>query len=221
MRTLVVVPAYNEAAVIAKTLRGLLDAVDADVLVVDDGSWDNTAGIASTFRRVRVARHMLNMGLGASLETGLEAARRGGYDRLVTFDADGQHNPEDVLRLIDALGGCDLAIGVRRVYFERMPPVKRFGNFMLNMLTWLIFGVRCGDSQSGLRAFNRKALESVRVRASRYEVSSEILYEASRNRLRVGEVPVEVIYTEHSIRRGTSVVDGFKILWRMILHRRI
>jgi len=219
MKTLIVLPAYNESKVLAETLKKLRASTDASVLVVDDGSTDRTGEIALK-SGARVARHVVNLGLGAAIETGLEIARREGYDTLVTFDADGQHNPADIEKLTKAISGSDVAIGVRKVHSERMPLIKRIGNQTLNLLTGLVFGVYSTDSQSGLRAFNRKAIKSVRLKANRYEVSSEILYEAKVNGLRIKEVPVETIYTEHSISRGTGVLDGFKILWRMILHSR-
>ncbi len=218
-RTLVVLPAYNEADVISRTVSGLKSAVDADILVVDDGSGDGT-GDAALAAGARVVRHQVNLGLGAALETGFEAARRGGYERLVTFDSDGQHNPEDALKLLGELDSCDIVVGVRKVMFDRMPLTKRVGNAVLNLLTTFIFGVSSSDSQSGLRALNRKAFQAIRLRARGYECSSEILYEASRAGLIIREVPVEVIYTEHSMRKGTGVSDGLRIFWRMMLHER-
>lgn len=219
MKTLVVLPSYNEAKVLAQTLSELSATTDADLLVVDDGSSDETCAIAAK-ARVRCVRHIVNLGLGAALETGFEAGRRGGYDVLVTFDADGQHNPMEVKKLIDALSDADVAIGVRSIGADQMPFVKKVGNSLLNILTSIVFGVSSSDSQSGLRAFNRKAIEAIKVVANRYEVSSEILFEAKRNGLRMVEVPVEAIYTDHSMSNGTGVMDGFKILWRMIIHER-
>ncbi|MFH1055888.1 MAG: glycosyltransferase family 2 protein [Candidatus Altiarchaeota archaeon] len=218
MRTLIVMPAYNESLVLAETLKGLQACTEATILVVDDGSSDRTSKIAARCH-VRVVRHMINLGLGAAIGTGVEVARREGFNRLVTFDADGQHNPEDVKKLLKALDSSDVAVGVREVHTDRMPLVKKIGNYALNILTLALFGVYSRDSQSGLRAFNRKAIESMKLRASRYEVSSEILYEAKRSGLRLSEVPVEVIYTKHSKSRGTGVLDGFKIVWHMVLHR--
>jgi len=219
MKTLIVLPAYNEAPVLGRTLVLLRESTDADILVVDDGSVDATGRIARRMR-VGVVRHVVNMGLGAAIKTGFEAAKRGGYDVMVTFDADGQHDPGDIKVLLKALRGADVVIGARTRGIENMPFLKRVGNFALNMLTGLFFGIFSSDSQSGLRAFNRIAIESISIRASKYEVSSEILYEARRNGLRLREVPVEVIYSEHSKARGTKVSDGFKIFWRMILHQR-
>jgi UDP-N-acetylglucosamine---dolichyl-phosphate N-acetylglucosaminyltransferase len=219
LKVLIVIPAYDEARILEKTVGEVRDLGVGDVLVVDDGSGDGTCDVA---RRLGVmcVRHEINLGLGAALETGFEVARRRGYDALVTFDADGQHNPQDVKKLLGRLGEADLIVGVRRIHFENMPPVKKLGNTLLNLLTFIFFGVYSSDSQSGLRVLSRRAFEGVRIRARRYEVSSEILYEAGRCGLRILEVPVEVIYTDYSIERGTGVSDGLGIFWRMLLHRR-
>jgi polyprenyl-phospho-N-acetylgalactosaminyl synthase len=219
MKTLVVIPAYNEAQVIGKTIKGLLDCISAGVLVVDDGSVDATSK-AAVEAGASVVRHPVNLGLGASLETGFEYARRFGFDSVVSFDADGQHSPPDVGRLLDALGDSDLVVGVRAIDFSRMPHIKRLGNAALNLFTKAIFGVSSRDSQSGLRALNRRALNAINLRSLRYAVSSEILYEAYKAGLRVSEVEVHTIYTSYSLRRGTGVFDGLNIVWRMIIHRR-
>ncbi|MFH1403785.1 MAG: glycosyltransferase family 2 protein [Candidatus Altiarchaeota archaeon] len=216
-RVLLVVPAFNEASSIAGVLDSL-SMLPYDVLIVDDGSLDDTVRLARD-AGFRLVRHSLNMGYGAAVSTGFEVARREGYDVVVTFDADGQHNPGEVVKLVDALSDADVVIGVRKINLARMPLVKRVGNGLLNVLTFLLFGVWSSDSQSGLRAFNRRAVDSIRVKSNRYEVSSEILLEVRRKGLVMREVPVEVIYTSHSISKGTNVYDGFRILWRMLLHR--
>ncbi|MFC2162284.1 glycosyltransferase family 2 protein [Candidatus Altiarchaeota archaeon] len=216
-KTLIMIPAYNESSTIGRVLDDLANQ-PYTLLVVDDGSVDETTRKARE-KGVRVVRHAINMGLGAAIATGLEVARREGFQVAITFDADGQHNPADIAKLLTELDSYDLVIGSRSICKKRMPFVKKVGNFMLNMMTLVFFGVRCTDSQSGLRAFNRKAIESIRVVSNRYEVSSEILYEARKKGLRIGEVPVEVIYTDYSVGKGTSLADGFKILWRIILHK--
>ncbi len=216
-KILVVVPAYNEAPSIGRVLDDL-SRKPYTILVIDDGSVDETERTVQE-KGIRVIRHVVNVGLGAAIATGFEVARREDFDILITFDADGQHNPDDIDRLTKVLDDSDVVIGVRSVYKERMPYNKQIGNWFLNLLTYFIFGVMSKDSQSGLRAFNKKAINVINVKSNRYEVSSELLYEARQNDLTISEVPVEVIYTKHSIRNGTNIFDGFKILWRMLLHK--
>lgn len=211
----IVMPAYNEG----RTIGGVLDALRREgyskVIVVDDGSRDRTAEIARS-KGVRVVSHPRNMGLGASLRTGLEAARELGAEQAVTFDADGQHDPKAVRKLLEALDGADFAIGVRQ--HIDIPLHKRVGNFGLNFITYLFSGVFT-DSQSGSRAFNRRALEKVRIKSDRYEVSSEIIIQAKRHGLRLKEVPVKCFYTSYSKARGTTIASGLKIFWGLILQR--
>lgn len=224
MRALVVVPAHNEGKVLGGVLDGLRSLGVGGILVVDDGSSDDTFDVAVS-KGVRCIRHFINLGLGASLATGFEVARREGFDVVVTFDADGQHNPPDVLKLVERLGrgDVDVVIGNRCIVNgnsgvgscgssrKPKPLSKGFGNWCLNVINFVFFGVQYCDSQSGLRAFNRRAVELIKVRSNKYAVSSEILLEVKENNLRLAEVPVEVIYTKHSIAKGTKIKHGFEI----------
>ena len=200
-------PAYNEERTIGNVLDALKREGYSKVIVVDDGSEDQTAEIARQKGAV-VINHPKNMGLGAALRTGLRVAREQGADRAVTFDADGQHDPKAVRRLLEALDGGDLTIGVRQHF--GIPLHKRVGNFGLNFITYLFSGMFT-DSQSGSRAFNRKALEKIKIRSNRYEVSSEIIVQAVKRGLKVGEAPVKCFYTRYTKARGTTIVSGFKI----------
>jgi len=208
-------PAHNEERSIGRVLDALKREGYSKVIVVDDGSEDQTAEIARQKGAV-VINHPKNMGLGAALRTGLKAARERDADRAVTFDADGQHDPKAVRKLLEALNGVDLAIGVRQ--HLGIPFHKRVGNFGLNFITYLFSGVFT-DSQSGSRAFNRRALEKVRIKSDRYEVSSEIIIQAKRHGLRLKEVPVKCFYTSYSKARGTTIASGLKIFWGLILQR--
>jgi glycosyltransferase involved in cell wall biosynthesis len=212
MNVWIVMPAHNEE----RTIGGVLDSLRREgwtnVIVVDDGSTDRTAEIARSKGAV-VISHPKNMGLGAALRTGLEVARERGADRAVTFDADGQHDPKAVRALVEALDGADVVIGVRQHLGISLH--KRLGNFGLNFITYLFSGVLT-DSQSGSRAFNRRALEVIRIRSDRYEVSSEIIIRARRRGLRLKEVPVRCFHTPYSKARGTTIASGVRILWGLI-----
>jgi glycosyltransferase involved in cell wall biosynthesis len=215
MEVWIVIPAHNEERTIGDVLDALKQEGYSNIIVVDDGSRDRTAEIARS-KGALVVGHPKNMGLGAALRTGLKVAREKGADRAVTFDADGQHDPKAVRRLLEALDGGDLAIGVRQ--HLGIPLHKRVGNFGLNFVTYLFSGIFT-DSQSGSRAFNRRALEAINIRSDRYEVSSEIIVQAKKHGLRLKEVPVKCFYTEYSKARGTTIASGFKIFLGLLKQR--
>ncbi len=207
MKCWIVMPAHNEERAIGAVLDDLRREGWKDVIVVDDGSRDRTAEVAAKNGAV-VIRHPKNLGLGAALRTGLKEALRRGGDCAVTFDSDGQHDPKAVRGIVNSLDGADLVIGARK--FKNIPIHKRVGNFGLNLITRLMGGPLV-DSQSGMRAFNRRALETVEIRSDRYEVSSEIVIDGKRKGLRIKEVPVACYFTAYSKARGTTIMSGFRI----------
>jgi len=211
MKCWIVIPAYNEE----RSIGGVIDALKKegwrDIILVNDGSRDRTAEIAQKMGAV-VLSHPKNMGLGAALRTGLRAALERGADCAVTFDADGQHDPKAVRKMVDSLDGADFVVGVR--HFVDIPFHKRVGNFLLNFITRM-FGGNLTDSQSGMRAFNRRALEVIKIKSDRYEVSSELVIQAKRKGLRLKEVPVRCFFTPYSKARGTTIASGIRIFIRL------
>ena len=222
-----IIPAFNEARVIRDTLRNLpprVAGIDSmTVVVVDDGSSDATAEevLASGDGRVVLLRHAINRGLGGALGTGLAYARQHGADYVVTYDADGQHAPEDIGNVVAPLvaGEADAVIGSRLLQPKGMPWYRVVGNWGLNLITFFIFGMWTTDSQSGLRGFAHAALQRIDIRMDRMEVSSEFIKEIRRNRLRYREVPIQAIYSDYSLAKGQRNVNGFNILIRLVLHR--
>lgn len=207
MKCLIVMPAHNEERAISDVIDDLRGEGWNDIIVVDDGSRDRTAEIAEKKGAV-VIKHPRNMGLGAALRTGLKEALKRGGDCAVTFDSDGQHDPKAVKMIVDSIDGADLVIGSRK--FINIPLNKRVGNFGLNLITRLLGGPLV-DSQSGMRAFSRRALETVEIKSNRYEVSSEIVIDGKRKGLRIKEVPVKCFFTAYSKARGTTIISGFRI----------
>ncbi|WP_456418648.1 glycosyltransferase family 2 protein [Methanocaldococcus infernus] len=220
----IVIPAYNEEKMIQKTIKGLKKEGYKNIVVVDDGSQDNTFEKAKE-EDVIVCRHIVNRGLGGALGTGIKCSLQYKPEVIVTFDADGQHDPKDVEKVVKPiLEGYDFVIGSRlldKEELKNMPLVKRIGNFGLNFITFLLGGYLVTDSQSGLRAFNYKAAEKVveELKSDRYEVSSEFLVIAKRNKFKIKEVPIKTIYTDYSMKKGTNVVTGFKILLKLLLQK--
>jgi len=212
MKVWIVMPAYNEERSIGGALDALRKEGWRDIIVVDDGSRDRTTEIARK-KGVVVLSHPRNMGLGAAIRTGLKAALERGADCAVTFDADGQHDPKAVREMVDFLDGADFVIGAR--YFINIPLNKRVGNFGLNFITRMLGGVLT-DSQSGMRALNRRALENIRIRSNRYEISSELVLRANQTGLRMKEIPVRCFFTPYSKARGTTIASGARIFLNML-----
>jgi glycosyltransferase involved in cell wall biosynthesis len=218
MRTIAVIPAYNEETTLADVLKKARDFVD-EIIVVDDGSSDATASIAAR-GGATVARHAINRGLGAAIGTGFAAAYKRGADVIITLDADGQHNPEEIPMFIEEIEqGADAVIGSRMLIGEGMPWHRKIAQHIGNLATFVLFGARVSDSQSGYRAFTREAIEQMDIKTNHMEVSSELIAEIAHNDLALSEVPIEVIYTEYSLSKGQNVFLGIKTLIKLVIRR--
>ena len=184
-RLAIVIPAYNEERTIIEVIRGLKQHGFVTLIVVDDGSSDRTAELARQ-EGVILLRHIINRGLGGALGTGIVAALRLGAEAIVTFDADGQHDPDDIDRLIEPLvkGEADVVIGSRMLEPTGMPYARRLANWSANIVTYLLFRGWTTDSQSGLRAFSGRAAAQLQIMTNGMEVSSEIIAETVKNRLK-------------------------------------
>jgi len=185
------IPAYNEERTIAKVVIGTLKQVDK-VIVCDDGSSDLT-GIIAERLGAKVIRHERNMGKGEALRSLFLASREAGADVMVTIDGDGQHNPDEIPRLLDALAkeGADIVIGSRFLGSGKFVPAhRRFGNRVLNAMT----PAAVSDTQSGFRAYGKVPIQTLLPAEMGMGVDSEILMEAARNELKVVEVPISVVY---------------------------
>ncbi|MBU1915593.1 glycosyltransferase family 2 protein [Patescibacteria group bacterium] len=219
MKSVVVIPAYNEANTVGGVARSLLGRVDG-IVVVDDGSVDDTARLAR-IAGAEVVTHVINRGLGAAIGTGLALALAQGADVIITFDADGQHQAEDIARMLAPLlaGEADITIGTRTLDRQLMPASRRLANWIGNALTFILFGLWVKDSQSGLRAFTRETAQRLELRCDRMEVSSEIVREIRRNQLRLIEIPIQPVYTEYSRSKGQGFFVGLKTAGKLLLHR--
>ncbi len=215
----VVVPVYYEASVIPEVVEELRQAGTFTIIVVDDGSRDNSFGVAKDLGVVAI-RHKINRGKGAAVKTGIEVAKRLNADIVITMDGDGQHNPLDIAALVEpiAAGGCDVVLGSRLMDHEGMPVIKIIANKVGNVFTWVFYGIFVSDSQSGFRAFSRYSIQVIDTKADKYEYDSKVIREMKNNRLKFAEVPVQVRYTEYSMgkKHKQGFVNGLKTLGRMI-----
>lgn len=219
----IVIPAYNEEKIIPSVLAEINRAGYQNIIVVDDGSRDQTAKEAER-AGARVFRHRLNRGKGAATKTGIEAAKLLGADIVVTMDGDGQHNPQDISLLIKPIqqGRSDVVLGSRLKNAAGMPWYKILHNKIANLVTWYFYGLLVSDSQSGFRAYSRYAAEVINTKTDRYEYDSEVIREIYIYKLRFAEVPIAVRYTEYSMGKAEkqSLWNGiktfYKIIWNLI-----
>jgi glycosyltransferase involved in cell wall biosynthesis len=213
-KVLVALPAYNEAKYIADLVRRSQEHAD-EVLVVDDGSTDDTTYCANTAGAI-VLRHTVNKGYGSAIQSILAEARRRNPDVLVILDADTQHNPEEIPRLVSpvAEGSCDLAIGCRNS--KDIPVFRRVGGRVLGTATRFLSGSKVVDTQCGFRAYSKAAVAWIRPQEKGMAVSSEIVSEATRYGLRIMEVPISVRYTADSSTHN-PIAQGFYTLWRLLV----
>jgi len=218
---IIVIPAYREAAMIGRVVHDALGVADA-VIVVDDGSPDRTSDEARLAGAV-VIRHVINRGAGAATATGIAAATRFGATAVVTMDADGQHRAEDARRVFDRLdrGDVDVVIGSRMLPGQggNMPAHRVLFNRIGNLLTWILFGVRVSDSQSGLKGLSADAARALELRTNRWEFSSEFVNEIRLKKWRLAEIPIQAIYTEYSLSKGQSLGGGFRTAAKLLSRR--
>lgn len=210
--TLIFVPAYNASGTIAELLERLRDvASECDILVVDDGSTDNTAELTE-MAGVRVISHEFNRGKGAAIRTGLKYASENGYDGLLTIDADLQHDPDCIPKFLDlALSGdYDMIVGARE-RTSRMPLPRAFSNFVTSTIISLLAGVCLRDTQSGYRWMRVHAVMNLGLTGLRYDFESEMLLKAGRCGLRIGEIRIPTIYDD-----STSFINPFRDTWRFM-----
>jgi glycosyltransferase involved in cell wall biosynthesis len=217
-----VVPVYNEGQVIADVVRHAQQTFP-NIVCVDDGSADDSAARVRT-TGAHLVRHPVNLGQGAAIQTGVEYARaQPGAEYFVTFDADGQHQVEDVVRMVERLrseevGGerVDIVVGTRfktGADTSHIPWIKRLVLKTVVMLSPRTRRLGLSDAHNGLRAFNRTVAEQMSIKLNGMGHASEIVEMIDRWKWRVAEEPVTILYTEYSMSKGQSLINGVNILF--------
>ena len=216
-----VIPAYNEARTIGQVVAEVKDKV-SQVVVVDDGSADQTGELAK-LAGAKVITHFLNRGQGAAMQTGINFALNSGADIIVTFDAAGQHNPEDIEKLIKPLllGEADVALGSRFLEskINNVPLARVVVLKLAVLITRLYTGLKLTDAHNGFRAFSRKAALAIEIRQDGMAHGSEIIEQIKKHGLRFKEVPVKINYTSYSLEKGQKLTNSFRIIWDIIISR--
>jgi len=216
----VVIPAYNEEASIERVVPEVR-AVYPNVVVVDDGSGDDTFAAASRVARYTL-RHPVNRGQGAALQTGITYALKRGARYVVTFDADGQHRVEDIAALLEPIrrGECEIALGSRFLgQTVDMPPARRRVLKLAVLFTRVVNRVNLTDAHNGLRAFSRYAASKIDITLDRMAHASELIDLVRDSGLAYREIPVQIRYTDYSMAKGQDSRGAFRIVLHYLLGR--
>lgn len=210
MKVAVVIPAFNEGNRVRPVVVAARKYADI-IIVVDDGSNDATVdSVPLEPERVFLIKHRINLGKGAALKSGVEAAILLGAEIIVLMDADGQHKPDDIPRFVDAMykNHVDIVFGSRKIGRD-MPLVMMIGNKFLSIMTSLLFHVYISDTQSGFRAFRSSIFPRIAWSSSRYAVETEMIVNVGRARISHAEIDIDTIYQDKY--KGTTVIDGIRI----------
>lgn len=219
----IVIPAYNEESKIGSVVTDLKNAGYQNILVVNDGSKDKTANVAKE-AGAEVLSHLINRGQGAALRTGIEYLREThNPDIIVTFDADGQHQVADIAKIIKPIveENIDIVLGSRFLNQKSDAPFLR--KLILKggiLFTNTISNIKLTDTHNGLRALGKKAIDSIEIYHRGMEHASDIIDEITRKNLTYKEVPVEIVYSDYSKKKGTNKnMDFIKMGLKIILKK--
>jgi len=216
VRVLAGIAAYNEAKYVGSIVLQTKQYVD-EVIVVDDGSTDNTAKVAA-LAGATVVRHAENRGKGAAIQTILAEARKRNPDALVLLDADAQHDPNEIPIVIKPISeGFDLVIGSREAQKDKTPGYRRFGQKVLLQGARLASRTPISDSESGFRALSARAINELELKSQGFGVESEMIACAADKSLKITEVPISNIYTRdgstlHPVRHGADVLTRILLM---------
>jgi glycosyltransferase involved in cell wall biosynthesis len=222
-RVMALIPALNAARTLAPVVQETLRNLDY-VLVVDDGSSDETSAVAREAGATHVLRHEVNRGKGGALKTGFAHALANGFDAVITLDADGQHLAQEIPKFIEARErtGADLIIGGRAHLFDRMLPRRRMANrFSARAIAW---ASRTGitDSQSGFRLYSARLLRGVSLRTDGFDMESEVIVRAGWGGYQVITTPIELGFVDGlSTSHYKPLLDTLRIAWTVFRARMI
>ncbi len=210
MRIAIIIPVYNEESNIEKLFIKMKQFDKKDIIVVDDGSRDNTVAIVKRLGAI-LLEHKINKGKGMAHRTGFAFAVKQGYDGIITMDGDGQHNPDEIEKFLKSVNYADILIGTRDMTLANMPIDRYLTNKVTTLVVSLIASQKVYDSQSGFRYISSEVLKKVPLVTSRFQTESEMLIKAGRMGFRIGRVRISTIYKEE-----TSYINPVVDTWRFI-----
>lgn len=219
-KTLVIIPAYNASLTISELIEKIPEFIDkSDIVVIDDGSKDETFAIAQK-AGVVVLKHEINKGKGEALKTGFKYALEKNFEAILTIDADLQHDPSSIVDFLKKTSENfnGIIIGTRDVHLKKMPLARWLSNSLTSLILSILSGQTIRDSQSGYRLISTQVLKKVKLKAKKYDLESEILVKAGRKGFKIEKIPIETIYHE-----GKSFINPFvdtgrfiKLMWRTL-----
>ena len=195
LKVCVLIPTYNNSATLASVINGVLQYT-SHVIVINDGSTDNTSEILKDFTSIYIGSYTPNRGKGIALITGIRKAAELGYNYAITIDSDGQHYPEDLLKFLEKIKDepGSLIVGARNLQQENMPGKNTFANRFSNFWFWAETGIRLPDTQSGYRLYPVQKLAKKKYITGRYEFEIEVMVRAAWSGIPVTSIPIKVYY---------------------------
>lgn len=220
--TYIIIPCFNEHALIRTTVLSVIE-MGWEVVVVDDGSKEGIRELLTDFP-IHFLRHPINLGQGASLQTGMDYAAQRNAEIVAHFDADGQHRVYDLQKAIKIIqmNEADIIMGSRFLNKEdtnQIPTTRRYILYLARFVNGCLSGLWLTDAHNGLRALNRKAFTTIRLRENRMAHATEILQQIKQHNLRWKEVPVQVLYSDYSQEKGQSNWNALNIFFDLIIRK--
>jgi glycosyltransferase involved in cell wall biosynthesis len=217
VKIFIIVPIYNEENRVVKTINQILK-VDKDlkIIVVDDGSSDNSLKILkNSFKnngRVIISGHVINLGKGAAMKTGVRIAWKLGGEAVIFVDADGQHNPKYLPKFIEELNKYPIVFGYRELN-KNAPLVRRSGNKFAGWLVGILFNIKKKDLLCGFLGFKKEVYKKIKWKSCRYGIETEMAIKIGRNKIPFSEIKIDTIYIDKY--KGVTIFDAFRILLKI------
>jgi len=218
----IIVPVFNERLTVRKVVTSLSE-YGFSVIVVDDASTDNSYDSIKDLH-IHYLLHEVNLGQGAAIQTGIEyALSKEDATIFATFDGDGQHRPEDLLEMIKPIekNEADIVMGSRFLLgaFSNASFIRKTAIQTARIINFLFTGLWLTDAHNGLRVFNRKTASLLDLKENGMAHASEILFRMAKYKLRFKEIPVHILYTDYSRKKGQSLFSGIKIFFDLVFNR--
>lgn len=217
MKVSIIVPVFNEEKRAIRTVKKILDICpELNIIVIDDGSVDNSLGVLkkafSGKKKVLILNHLVNLGKGAAMKTGMKAAWKLGSEAVVFIDADGQHNPKHLPKFVDALEKYPLVFGYRTLK-EKSPWIRKTGNKFAGWLIRSLFGINRKDLLCGFLGFRKNIYKKIKWKSCRYGIETEMATKVGKNKILFYEIKIDTIYIDKY--KGVTIFDAFRILWKI------